>query len=262
MATGGDGSAGVLTPQERLLERLGEPATVDSLNRLLDRLDVIVFSVEAFEGFLRRAEVVADSVAQGMGELRHMVGEEGSGELMAKVPQLLRTGGRMADLAARPEVSRLLDSGLLEKLGDPKTIQALSSLLGNVEVIAFLLDSLDGFLRRSDAVIESVAEGMSDLKTAIPDLDPERVRRIISELPGLVEAGEVLAEAGMFDRQTVEVLVRIGRTVAASYQDFLAHPAKPVGLFELYRSLKDPEIQATVRLVLYVAKSYGRGLGG
>lgn len=262
MATGVDGSTAVLTPQERLQERLAEPATVDSLNRLLDRLDVIVFATEALEGFLRRAEVVVDSVAQGMSDLRRMSGEEGAGETVAKIPQLLRVGGRMADLADRPEFGRLLDSGLLEKLGDPKTIQALSSLLGNVEVVSFLLDALDGFVRRSDTVIESIAEGMGELKSAVPDLDAEQVRRVVSELPGLVDAGAVLSKAGMFDPQTVAELADLGRAVAAGHQDFREEPAKPVGLFDLYRALKDREIQATVRLVLYVAKRYGRGLGG
>src|SRR6185295_11845054 len=163
MATGVDGGT-ALTPHERLQERLAEPATVDSLNKLLDRLDVIVFAAEALEGFLRRAEVVADSVAQGMGDLRRMAGEDAGGELVAKIPQMLRAGRRMAELADRPEFERLVDSGLLEKLGDKKTIDGLSSLLGNVEVVAFLLDSLDGFLRRSDHAIESVAEGLAELK--------------------------------------------------------------------------------------------------
>lgn len=262
MATGVDGSTAVLTPHERLQERLAKPETVDALNRLLDRLDVIVFTAEALEGFLRRAEVVADSVAQGLGDLRQIVGEEGGGELMAKLPQMLRAGGRMAELADKPEVGRLLDSGLLEKLADKKTLDGLSAILGKIEMVAFLLDSLDGFLRRSDTVIESVAEGISDLKGAIPDLDSERVRRVVAALPGLVDAGTVLSEAGMFDPQTVEVLARLGRTVAASHQDLYEQPAKPVGLFDLFRALKDPEIQATVRLALYVAKRYGRGLGG
>ncbi len=257
----GHGSAAVLTPQERLQERLAEPATVDALNRLLDRLDVIVFTAEALEGFLRRAEVVADSVAQGLTELRGLAGGEGSGAAVAKLPQMLRAGERMAEVAGRPEVERLLDSGLLEKLADPKTLASLSGLLEKIEVAAFLLDSLDGFLRRSDTVLESVAAGVSDLKSALPDVDGEQVRKVMAALPGLVDAGNVLNEAGMFDRQTVEVLAQLGRIVAASYQDFKSEEGKPLGLWDLYRSLKDPQIQATLRLFLYVAKRYGRALG-
>ena len=39
--------------------RLADPHTVESLNALLDKLDVAVFSLNALDGFLRRGEEVA-----------------------------------------------------------------------------------------------------------------------------------------------------------------------------------------------------------
>ncbi|HXU46674.1 MAG TPA: hypothetical protein VN783_14195 [Thermoanaerobaculia bacterium] len=144
MAIGVESEAS-LTPQERLQKRLADPKTVESLNRLLDRLDIIVFLAEALEGFIRRAEVVADSVAQGVAELRRMGGDEGGADLIGSLPKLARAGVRIADLMDRPEVGRLIDSGLLEKLGDPKTLEALSALLGNLELASGLFESLGGF---------------------------------------------------------------------------------------------------------------------
>ena len=41
-----------VTAQEQLLARLGEEKTVDALNRLLDRLEVITFVADALDGFL------------------------------------------------------------------------------------------------------------------------------------------------------------------------------------------------------------------
>jgi Protein of unknown function (DUF1641) len=262
MAIGVDGSTAVLTPQERLQERLADPKTVDALNRLLDRLDVIVFTAEALEGFLRRAEVVADSVAQGVADVRKMAGEEGGADLLGNLPRMVRAGGELAERLERPEVQRLLDSGLLEKLAEPGTLESLKALLGRLELVGFLLEGLDGFLRRSDTWIESVAAGIDDLKQAAPEIDGEKIRRVVATLPSLVDAGTQLSEAGMFDPKTVQVLANLGRTVAASHDDVREKPQKPLGLFDLLRSLRDPEIQSSVRLALYVAKRYGRGLGG
>jgi len=49
--------------QEQLLARLSEEKTIDALNRLLDRLDVIAFTADALSGFLSRADVVAEYLA-------------------------------------------------------------------------------------------------------------------------------------------------------------------------------------------------------
>ncbi len=263
MAIGVDGSTAVLTPQERLQERLADPNTVDALHRLLDRLDVIVFTAEALEGFLRRAEVVADSVAQGVADLRKISGEEGGAEMVGNLPRMMRAGGELAERFERPEMRRLLDSGLLESLAEPNTLTALKALLGKLELVSFLLDGLDGFLSRSDTWIESVAAGVADLKQAAPEIDGEKIRKVVATLPSLVDAGTVLSEAGMFDPKTVQVLADVGRTVAASHDEIRqAPPQRAIGVFDLLRALRDPEIQSSVRLALYVAKRYGRGLGG
>lgn len=112
-----------------LADRLSDPKTLDALNRLLDRLDVIAFSVEALEGFIGRAQVVADSVAQGLAQLRQAGGGQAStGEMLTKLPRLVEAGARFADLGERPEVARLLDSGLIETLAEPGNVEGLKSL--------------------------------------------------------------------------------------------------------------------------------------
>jgi len=56
--------------QEQLLARLSDPQTVESLNKLLDRMDIIVLAVEALDGFLSRADTIADNVSDSVGDLR------------------------------------------------------------------------------------------------------------------------------------------------------------------------------------------------
>ena len=57
-------------PGAQLVERLSEPETVETLNRLLDHLPAFTFMIESLDGFLNRGEVVLDSVAEGVAELR------------------------------------------------------------------------------------------------------------------------------------------------------------------------------------------------
>lgn len=252
---------GAATAQEQLAERLSDPRTVESLLRLLDRLDVITFTAEALEGFLKRAEVVADSIAQMAGDLRKLSGDEVGPDLLTRLPQLARAGMRMADAVDRPEITRLADSGLLEKLAEPRTIAAAKALIDKLEMVVFTLEAFDGFLRRGDEIAESMATGAEDLKGLADGVGGEKVRQVLGTLPDLVDAGALLAEAGMFEPKTVQVLAQLGRNVAESYDEVKRAPEQaPIGVFGLLRALKDPQVARSIRLGLAIAQRYGREL--
>ncbi|MEM9554044.1 MAG: DUF1641 domain-containing protein [Acidobacteriota bacterium] len=239
---------------------MSDPQTIASLNHLLDRLDVIAFSFDALEGFLRRAEVVIDSLSSGMQELRPALEAGENGEWMAKLPRLAQTGARLGDLAERIDWDSLERSGLVEKLSAPGTLESASVLVDKIELLAFLLEGADGFLRRSETVAESLAEGADDLRQAMPKIDGVQMRKLTDRVPDLLDAGEVLADAGMFDPATVGVLGRLGRTIAESHTEIERQPRRTVGLFSLLRSLKDPEVQNSLQLALDVAQRYGAKL--
>ena len=245
------------TPQDRLLERLNDPKTLASLNQVLDRLDVIAFSLDAVEGFLQRAEVVAESLSSGLQELRPAFDNAEGSELIGKIPRLAQTGARLGDMAEKVDWDGLADSGLVEKLTAPRTLDSAGVLVDKLELAAFLLESVDGFLQRGDDVAESLAEGASDLRQSIPEIDGRQLRKLTDRVPDLLDAGEVLAEAGMFDPSTVEVLGRLGRTIAESHTEASQQPRSPVGIFSLLRALKDPNVQNSLQLALEVAKRYG-----
>ena len=248
------------SPQERLQARLNDPHTVESLNRLLDRLDVIAFSVDALEGFVRRAEVVVESLASGLAELRPRLDDAGAAEWADRLPKLAHTGARLAEIAERVDLEGIAESGLLERLSDARTLDSLGVLVDKIELVAFGLQAVDGFLSRSEAVAESVTEGARDLRESLPRVDGEQVRQATDRIPDLLDAAQVLAEAGMFDPSTVEVLGRLGRTIAESHLEQDTGPKQAVGVLGLLKSLRDPRIQNTLRLGLEVARRYGEKL--
>lgn len=248
--------------QDQLLARLSEERTADALNRLLDRLEVIAFVAEALDGFLGRANVVADSVAASMADLRRMAGDAGTADVMSSLPKLARAGTRLADAAASPAFERLLHSGLLDTLGDEKTIGSLRALIERLELAVFTLEALDGWLRRGEDIAEAVSQGVSELRSAAPDLDLAKLRDVLAAMPPLVEAGKTLIASGMLEPKTVAVLGGIGRSAAQSFDEAKSHkgPSRQLGVFGLLRELKDPDVNRALDFLLRVAKAYGQSL--
>jgi hypothetical protein len=246
--------------QEQLLARLSDPNTVDALNRLLDRLDVIVFAVEAVDGVLRRADTIADNVSDSMGDLKTLIRESGSDGLVQKLPQLAKAGAQVADITATPAFQRLVTSGLLEQLGDPKTIETLKGLLGRLELASFALESVDGFLQRGDVIAEGVAEGVGDLRKTMPNVDMVQMRKALEGLPKLVQAGNELVASGLLDPAVVSQLAEVGHTFASAYTTAKdTHPEQRTTL-GLMMKLRDPDINRALNFALRLAKAFGRKL--
>jgi uncharacterized protein YjgD (DUF1641 family) len=250
------------TAQEQLLARLSEDKTVDALNRLLDRLEVIAFVAEALDGFLGRANVVADSVASSMADLKKLAGDAGTAEVVGAIPKLAKAGAQFADATDTPAFKRLAESGLLEKLGDEKTITNLKALIERLELAVFTLEALDGWLRRGEDIAQAMAEGVGDVRKAMPTIDGAKVREVLTALPPLVEAGKTLIASGMLEPKTVAVLGAVGRSAALSFDEAKSHkhPPRQLGLFALLRELKDPDIARALDFLLRVAKAYGQTL--
>lgn len=240
-----------------LEERLADPRTAEALHRLLDRLDVVVFVFEAVEGFLGRAEVVADSISQSLGELRPLSQELVGEDAMARMPQVVRAAGRLAELTERPAIKNLLDSKLLDTLGQPETLEALQRLLDKLDLILVGLDAAEGFAQRSDTMVESVAEGAQDLREAAGTYSGT-IEVLKDRLPKIIEIGEQLQDMGMFEPATIEVLARLGSAIAEGHRDFEAQPKEKLGLLKLLRTLGEPEIQTAIQLVLHVTRRYSQ----
>lgn len=248
--------------QEQLLARLADEKTADALNRLLDRLDVIAFVAEALDGFLGRANVVADSVAASMADLRKMAGDSGTSGVVDSIPKLAKAGVKLADATENPAFTRLMESGLLEKLGDEKTIGSLKALIERLELAVFTLEALEGWLRRGDDIAQALAQGAEDLRGVAPNIDVQKVREVLTAMPTLVDAGKTLIASGMLEPKTVHVLGTIGRSAAQSYDEAKSHsrPSRQLGVFGLMRELKDPDVNRALDFLLRVAKAYGQSL--
>lgn len=142
------------SPADDLLARLEEPQIVAALNNLLDHADLLSIIVVSLDGFLSRGDVIANTLADAVGELRGAAG--GSPLASVDVKGLMATASSLS--AAKPA----LDSALAS-LSDPKA----------VEVVTALADSV-AEARTKAAMAPAAPTGLFGLMRALKDEDVSR----------------------------------------------------------------------------------------
>ena len=271
---------GVASSAEQLHDRLNDPKTADALNRLLDRLDVVAFAAESMEGFISRGEVIADSVASTVGDMKGL-GNEKTTELIQKAPQLIETGTKLAEAAGAMDVDELARSKVLERLTDPATLETLNQLLDRLPLASFLLESLEGFIGRGETIADNLAGVVGELNLSESKIDTSQLSSLLEALPKFKEAGEKLldsdlmgdglpkvidagvtmVDSGMLDKEVVGILGDLGKKSAQTYQEVASKPVEPVGgLWATRRATKDPDVQKSVGFFFAFAKAFAKHL--
>jgi uncharacterized protein YjgD (DUF1641 family) len=164
---------------------------------------------------------------------------------------------------------------LLEKLEDPRIVEALVSLLDKSDKLAFFAELLEGFLQRSEGLLESASQsvgqlgraGTTALKKSLENVDLDDLKSASGQLQGMLpllrdfatELG-ALKEAGFFDVEVVRIIGRAGRAMAATARDPKALSSETRGIFSLLGLLKDPDIARSLNFVISFARHFGGDL--
>ncbi len=104
---------------ERLLDRLEDPHTAAALHSLLDNAELLAVLVTGLDGLARKGEVVGDTLAEVLHEVR-AAGRSTGLDPMTTSRQLSTLIPTLA--AASPAINRILDSPIVE----PEPIDVLS----------------------------------------------------------------------------------------------------------------------------------------
>jgi uncharacterized protein YjgD (DUF1641 family) len=145
---------------------------------------------------------------------------------------------------------KLLDSGLLEKLGERDTIENLRYLLTHLDLICFAVETVDGVLRRGDVLADNIGQLIEDARKTGATLP-------FGELPKLTNALSQLVKSGIFDPKTVAVLAEVGNHASEAYERNEASHPPPVGPLGLLKSMFDPDVQRSIGFLVGMAKQYG-----
>lgn len=267
-------------PTDLLAKRLNDPKVAEGLNRLLDRLDTVSFAVESVDEFMRRGDVIADSVADSVADFR---GDDAAGatELLEKAPRLIKTGSQLADAATHLNIDELTKSKVLERLTDPQTLATLNELLDKLPLVAFLLTSIDEFIRRGETIADSLAAAVGELKLNDQQTELSKLPELLEKLPKLAEAGEKLldselmgdgflkvidagvgmVDSGMMDKDVVRTLGDLGRKSVETYHEVASREVAPIGgIFATMKATRDPDVQKSMGFFFAFAKAFAKHL--
>lgn len=268
----------------QLLARLEEPRTAEALNRLLDHAELLAFSVTALDGLLRRGEQIADNMASGVQELRRSMPETMDVDtaqlltLAKQLPQIVEVTNRLLEVSARPEFD-----ATLTMLSSPQTLTSLNRLLSHMDMLVFMIDSLDALLRRGEDFTENVRTSLRDVAATIPpDTDVisllDTFTRFLPYLPRLVVVApkfieiierlepfvassefDALLASGVFHPASVSMVGRAGDAFVESYEES-RRTNQRLGAFGLLRALGDPDVQRAAALVVAFGRRFGQSV--
>ncbi|MBX9638194.1 MAG: DUF1641 domain-containing protein [Mycobacterium pseudokansasii] len=165
---------------------------------------------------------------------------------------------------------------LRDRLDDPQIASSLNSLLDHADLLAILVASIDGFLRRGDEIGESLAAAVGELNLSslsaqsipgaesLKDVDLPGLAASLASLSGAVvgatPALNTMLTSRLTDPEAAEVLALLGQALVEGKAAAEADPGGPKGIFGMWRVTKDKDVQRGLGLVVQVARAFGRRL--
>jgi hypothetical protein len=109
-------------PVDAVMERLNDPAVAASLVTLLDNAELLSTLVLGLSGLIERGDVIMDSVAESVAELKAAGGSFGDSSALATLKEGAIAARQLA--ASAPLVEQVLGSSMAR----PETIELLSEV--------------------------------------------------------------------------------------------------------------------------------------
>jgi hypothetical protein len=120
---------------------------------------------------------------------------------------------------------------LAERLAEPRTAAAISTLLDHADLLALLVSGLDGLVSRGDTITDSLAYGLSEL-----------------------------LGSDLVDPKVIEIAALASRAVTTGAEHASRRDLRVTGVVGLARALRDPDVSRALGFALSIAKALGREL--
>jgi len=152
---------------------------------------------------------------------------------------------------------------LVARLNDPLTASALNSLLDNIELLAVLVDGLDGLARKGVVIGDTMADTLNEMRAAgkATGMDlrttTSQLATLIPPLAAAAPAIELVLQSGIVEPRPVAVLSEAASALVAGLESAQAKNTR-VGVTGLLRALRDEDVQRGLGFVIEMAKVFGR----
>jgi hypothetical protein len=156
---------------------------------------------------------------------------------------------------------------VVERLNDPGVAAALVTLLDNAELLSTLVLGLGGFMERGDMIMDAVAEGVNDFKSA-------RAEGSTAALPSVSELGSLAGElndarpalqsvlsSSMLQPETIALLSDLSEAATEGAANARANDTRVGGIRNLVGLLRDPEVGKGLGLLVEISRSLGKRMG-
>ncbi len=217
------------TPSGKALqERLTSEDTLSTLNRLLDRLDNIEATIERLEQTVQRIPGML-AMAGDMADEAYVKAQHNGVEIEDR----LKTATHIAERLTAPAMTERLD----------QLITFSEQLPG---LMAMSVDVLDAGYR-------SACQKGIDIETL-----SKQGLYVLKQLTELLQSKEfqALMKSGVLEPETLKIISHAGDAMVESQQQ----NSKPVGLFGLFREMRDPDTKRALGFLMEFAKRFGQQL--
>ena len=153
---------------------------------------------------------------------------------------------------------------ITERLNDPGVAASLVTLLDNSELLSTLVLGLAGFMERGDMIMDAFAEGVGDMKAAASqngDSDLPSISELGAVAGQLSSAAPVLTnvlDSSITDPASIAAVSDLADALNEGRANALANDTKVTGVRDLMKTMKDPDVQKGLGLLVEVSKSLGR----
>jgi hypothetical protein len=182
-----------------------------------------------------------------------------------------------ASLIAHPDGDELIDESpgddLIQRLDDPQIASSLAVILDHADLLATIIMGIDGMLRRSDVIGESLAAGVAEVRDLaassngqrlLPSIDlaamSDTLTRLSAAVVDATPAIDRLLHSPLTDPQTAEVLAQVGEALLEGKRAAAEDPRGPRGVFALMRVTKDPDVSRGLGFMIQIARAFGKRL--
>lgn len=157
-----------------------------------------------------------------------------------------------------------------QRLNDPAVAASVVTILDHADLLSTLVLGLSGFIERSDTVMDSVAQAVQEFKASDPGVSSDLpslsdLRHMAAQLaevmPMLSEVTPLLTqlvESPIARPETIGLLGDLSAAATEGAARARSNDTAVTGVFNAARSLKDPEVQRGMGVLLEIAKSIGQ----
>jgi Protein of unknown function (DUF1641) len=155
-----------------------------------------------------------------------------------------------------------------ERLNDPAVAASVVTLLNHAELLSTLVTGLSGFFERGDVIMNSLATEVAEMRKA------QRSNPSSFDVTGAVATAKTLAgnvndamptlnrllASGMLNDKVLDVLSMVGDAAVEGAANARRNKTSVHGVMGVAKSLRDPDVQKGLGLLIEVARSLGTRL--